>query len=157
MPHAMNIYTGSECLGDPGPGGYAVIIDHKQHVHTLAGRATNTTPQRLELLAIAEAVKAIPDGSTATVHMESPTLTNLITTNWNDPQLPKSWTTPETRHTNNHDLWKEIIRQSRGKFLSWAHTPPPCTNQHARACRKTALKQAHQARNDLIQIQLHQN
>lgn len=150
MTNTIEVYTISRCLANPGPGGYAVVIDQSGRTQHLAGRDTNTNPHRLRLLAIAEALRAIPKGTTATLHLDSPLLVKLLTSGWPQRLKERGWLGPNGRQTPNRDLWKEILQASKGKFLSWTH---PAPNQHAVKCRAAAAIQAQKARSDLEEIQ----
>ena len=157
MLHTINIYTASQCQGNPGPGGYAIIIDHNHRVQHLAGRDTSTTPRQVELLAVAEAIKAIPEGSAATIHLDSSDLFNLVTSTFPPQQTAQSWIAPGERNTPDHILWKDIIKESKGKSISWLNVQQTQANHHTRDCRNTALEQARRAQKDLVEIQLHSN
>ena len=147
----FNIYTGSKCLGNPGPGGYAVTIHRTGDVQHLAGRDTSTTPQRLELMALAEALKAVPRRATATIHLASSILLNILNSHRRQrPSIPQ-----DGPYSSHPDLWTTILQASNGKTISWALISAPPANTNAAPCRRAAAEQAQRAKQDLSDIRPH--
>ena len=59
----ITIYTDGSCLGNPGPGGWAAVIDDNGAKRSLSGKEDNTTNNRMEILAAIEGLQAVPAGS----------------------------------------------------------------------------------------------
>ena len=55
----IEVYTDGSCLGNPGPGGWAVILVHGDHERVLTGSEAHTTNNRMELQAVLEAMRAL--------------------------------------------------------------------------------------------------
>ena len=144
MTTETNVYTASDCMGNPGPGGYAAMIQQPNRVQHLAGRDTHTDPERLQLLAAAEALKAIPPHAVVTIHTESPQLADAMR------RVQKG----EVR-TPDNELWGDIRTHSGTKTIRWEHTPPN-KSPEMRSCRRTAKQQARKAKEDLREIKNHQ-
>ena len=67
----INIYTDGACQGNPGPGGWAAIVEQDGGSMELSGREEKTTNNRMEVLAAIEGLEAIPEGSSVTLHSDS--------------------------------------------------------------------------------------
>ena len=146
----ITIYTATEYLSIPGPGGYAAIIGHQHRVQKLAGRDTNAEPERLPLLAILEALQTIPDGSTVTVYSAMALIPDLINNGWLEEQAQPDWP------TSNQDLWHQLRQETNKKAITWAHFDPhddPQGSRPSTACLKAARRQARKAATDLSEIQ----
>ena len=78
----INIYTDGACMGNPGPGGWAAIIDGGDGRRELKGRDERTTNNRMEILAAIKGLEDTPPGAEVTVHSDSQYLVYTMTRNW---------------------------------------------------------------------------
>ena len=153
MNQTATIHTGSMCLDNPGPGGFASILRQGRQIQQIAGRDTNTTPQRAEMMAIVEALHNIPEGHTATVHSASSVIVHTMTQNWRREWSDSDWATPEGRMILDHDLWQDLIKACQSRHIAWVHLDPESPNHDLQSCLETAEQQARRAKQDLLQIQ----
>ena len=72
----INIYTDGACQGNPGPGGWAAIVEQDGGSMELSGREVKTTNNRMEVLAAIKGLEGTPDGSSVTLHSDSRYLVN---------------------------------------------------------------------------------
>ncbi len=101
----IHIYTDGSCIGNPGPGGWAVIIEDDGRRDELYGREGNTTNNRMEILAAVRGLEVTSEGSEVTVYSDSRYLINTITKNWK-------------RNVNN-DLWTILDEELSKRKVSW--------------------------------------
>jgi len=98
------IYTDGSALGNPGPGGYGIVLKHAGHIKELSGGFRRTTNNRMEILAAVMALKALKRPSRVTLYSDSQYLTNAINKGW-----AKRWRANEIEfvwlrgHTGNPD------------------------------------------------------
>ena len=98
---SVTIYTDGACSGNPGVGGYGAIITCKGKEHIVKGSCPETTTNnRMEIMAIIEAVKALKKPCEITIHTDSQ---YVCTSTSHD----KKWLTSESRP--NRDLWIQLI------------------------------------------------
>ncbi|MCL4267260.1 MAG: ribonuclease HI [Anaerolineae bacterium] len=73
------LYTDGSCLGNPGPGGYAAILQARSHEKVLTGGAAHTTNNRMELTAVIEGLKALTRRCRVTVVTDSQYVVAILT------------------------------------------------------------------------------
>lgn len=107
MPYI--IYTDGACSGNPGPGGWGLILaDPSGHVLERGGGAADTTNNRMELIAIIESLKLLKEPSKE-VHIYSDSSYSLKgITQWRAGWIKKNWVTSAGKPVANVDLWKAL-------------------------------------------------
>jgi ribonuclease HI len=116
VPPATVVYTDGACSGNPGPGGWAWAVPRGRYA---SGAMARTTNQRMEIMAVLEAVKAL-DGPLEVVS-DSTYVINCFRDRWWEGWLQKNWTNSQKRPVVNRDLWEpliEIVRQ-HGITFRW--------------------------------------
>ena len=114
----FNIYTDGACRGNPGPGGWGVLMRFGDNEKELWGGEHNTTNNRMELTAAIEALKALKRGSLVTLTTDSQYVRNGITqwiTNWKI----KGWRTANKQQVKNQDLWQQLDELSQYHDITW--------------------------------------
>lgn len=69
--YEISVYTDGACSGNPGPGGWAAVLNYRGHQKVISGCDAHTTNNRMELTAVLEAVKALKKQSHVTIHTDS--------------------------------------------------------------------------------------
>lgn len=101
----INIYTDGAAQGNPGPGGYGVIMKYKDHVKELSEGFRLTTNNRMELLAVIKGLEAIKkEGIPVTIYSDSEYVVNAVEKGW-----LWSWEQKDFKKKANADLWKRYI------------------------------------------------
>ena len=101
----INIYTDGACQDNPGPGGWAAIIEQDGQSRELAGREERTTNNRMEVTAAIKGLEATPEGSSVTLHSDSRYLVNTMTRGW--------------KRNVNTDLWERLDALVAGREVKW--------------------------------------
>jgi ribonuclease HI len=102
------IYTDGSSLGNPGPGGYGVVLKFGTKRKELSGGFYKTTNNRMELLAIIEALKALKRSDLdIIIHSDSQYVINAVTKGW-----VYDWAKKDFKKKKNADLWKEFLKIS---------------------------------------------
>ena len=114
----LDIYTDGACSGNPGPGGWGVLIRRGAAEEPLCGGAAETTNNRMELQAAIEALKVVPVGGTATVHTDSSYVRDGITS-WIKKWKAGGWLTSARKPVRNRDLWQELDELGNGRRIDW--------------------------------------
>ena len=105
MPEQIHIYTDGSCQVNPGPGGWAAIIEEGGQKRELAGHKDGTTNNRMEVTAAIKGLEATPEGSDVTIHSDSQYLVNTMTRNW--------------KRNANQDLWTGLDALVRVRRVKW--------------------------------------
>ena len=105
MPNKITIYTDGAASGNPGPGGYGIILKSGKHYKELSQGYRLTTNNRMELLAVIVALEAIKvEGSKVNVYTDSRYVCDAVEKGW-----LKEWEKKNFKKKKNIDLWKRFL------------------------------------------------
>jgi ribonuclease HI len=114
----VEIWTDGGCKPNPGPGGWAVILKFKGTVKELSGGEMETTNNRMELTAAAEALGALTRPCSVVLHTDSEYLKNGIT-RWHTGWVRKNWRNAAGDPVKNMDLWQRILDAAKPHCIEW--------------------------------------
>ncbi len=114
------LYADGACSGNPGPGGWAVILKHPTSgkAKRLSGGQPATTNNRMELTAVIKGLESIPKPSSVTVITDSQYLVKGMT-EWMDNWLAKNWKTASKKPVKNVELWQRLLELSGKHQIDW--------------------------------------
>lgn len=105
----VTLFTDGACLGNPGPGGWAVIIEESGHRRELSGGWAGTTNNRMELKAVIEGLKDLPHSQRVHVVTDSRYIHDALVQGWLQRWQKNGWKTASKSPVKNQDLWKELV------------------------------------------------
>jgi ribonuclease HI len=105
----ITIYTDGSAIGNPGPGGYGVVLRCGEHIRELAGGFRRTTNNRMEILAAIEGLRALKEPCTVTLYSDSQYLVNAIDKGWVKRWQSKGWMRTKNERALNVDLWLRLL------------------------------------------------
>lgn len=103
------IYTDGACLGNPGPGGYGVVLIYGRHRKELSGGFRLTTNNRMELSAAIAGLKVLKSPCIVTLHTDSQYLVNAMTRGWALKWRGQGWMRTKKDRAQNPDLWEQML------------------------------------------------
>ncbi|MDR0927721.1 MAG: ribonuclease HI [Ignavibacteria bacterium] len=104
------IYTDGSSLGNPGKGGWAAILSTQGKTLELSGGFRNTTNNRMELLAVINALAALKtECSNVTLYTDSQLIVNAINKGWLKNWESKGWKKADRKPVLNIDLWQQFL------------------------------------------------
>jgi len=112
------VHTDGACSGNPGPGGWAAILEYDGREKELFGGAPATTNNRMELTAAIEALKALKGSLVVELHTDSVYLRDGIT-KWIHGWKRNGWKTSDRKPVKNADLWQELERLAESHEIDW--------------------------------------
>jgi ribonuclease HI len=112
------IYTDGACSGNPGPGGWGVLMQFGEHEKELKGGETSTTNNRMELLAAIEALEALKRPCHIDLHTDSTYLRDGIT-KWIVNWKRNGWKTAAKKPVKNVDLWLRLEAAIARHQINW--------------------------------------
>jgi len=112
------IYTDGACSGNPGPGGWGVVLRWNGTEKELHGGDPQTTNNRMELMAAIRALEALKRPSRVQLHTDSTYLLNGIT-KWITAWQRNGWRTSARKPVKNEDLWRRLVEAMNGHEVSW--------------------------------------
>ena len=112
------IYTDGACSGNPGPGGWGVVLRWNGTEKELHGGEPQTTNNRMELMAAIQALEALNRPSRVQLYTDSVYLLNGIT-KWVAGWQSNGWRTSAKKPVKNEDLWRRLIDAKNGHDVNW--------------------------------------
>ena len=143
MAAEVDAFTDGACLGNPGPGGWGVLLRAGGTEKELSGAEADTTNNRMELTAAIRALEALGAGTRVRVHTDSTYVKNGIT-EWIGRWKQNRWRTAARKPVANVDLWQrlEAVAADRGVTWHWVrgHSGHP-ENERADALALAAARE----------------
>ena len=107
MKH-VDIFTDGACSGNPGPGGYGIIMKYKETVKELSGGAAQTTNNRMEMTAVITALETLKEPCEVTLYSDSKYVIDSVTKGWVYNWEKKNWKRG-SEPVPNTELWKQLL------------------------------------------------
>ena len=114
----IEIFTDGACRGNPGPGGWGVLLRAGKHEKELWGGEAHTTNNRMEMTAVIEALKALKKPSDVVLTTDSQYVRKGIT-EWIEGWKRKNWKTAAKKPVKNVELWQEIDALAANHQIDW--------------------------------------
>ncbi len=111
-------YTDGACSGNPGPGGWGVVVQANGKVHELNGGEVATTNNRMELTACIECLKTVPREFALTVRTDSRYVQDGISL-WIKGWKKNGWKTANKASVKNIDLWQALDALAQDRSIKW--------------------------------------
>jgi ribonuclease HI len=106
---AVTIHTDGACLGNPGPGGFGAVLAFGDTKREISGGFRLTTNNRMELLAVIEALTSLTRPCAVTLVTDSRYVHDAIEKRWLASWQKKGWVNAEKKPVKNQDLWRRLI------------------------------------------------
>ncbi|MFT8611448.1 MAG: ribonuclease HI [Gluconobacter oxydans] len=114
----VEIWTDGGCKPNPGPGGWGALLVCRGQEKELLGGDPETTNNRMELTAAAEALEALKRPCIVTLHTDSEYLRNGIT-RWHTGWVRRKWRNAAGDPVANMDLWQRILEAAKPHEIDW--------------------------------------
>ncbi len=145
LPKAV-IYTDGACLGNPGPGGWAVVVKKQDEYREFWGGEKYTTNNRMELRAVIEGLKSLKKPHKVILITDSKYIYNAINEKWLEKWKKNKWVTSSNTPVKNKDLWEKLIELFNIHKVNVKWTPAHRGNLGNERCDFLAKKAAEQNR-----------
>ncbi len=106
----VELYTDGACSGNPGPGGWGVVLRYNGHEKELNGGEEETTNNRMELMAAIKGLEALKHKCRVELYTDSKYVMDGIT-KWIDGWKKNGWKTANKKPVKNQDLWQLLDKQ----------------------------------------------
>lgn len=116
----VEIYTDGACKGNPGPGGWGVLLQSGATRKELYGGESSTTNNRMELMAVIQALEALKRPCAVTLYLDSQYVLKGIT-EWLPGWKAKGWRTASKQPVKNQELWQRLdaLLAQGGHAVDW--------------------------------------
>ena len=118
MTKTIEIYTDGACRGNPGPGGWGVLMIAGLHRKTMHGGEHETTNNRMEMMAAIEALNALNSASSVTLNIDSKYVMDGIN-EWMPNWKKRGWKTAKKKSVKNQDLWEALDAAVQRHKIKW--------------------------------------
>ena len=112
------VHTDGACSGNPGPGGWGVILDYNGTRKELSGGEAQTTNNRMELMAAISALEALTRPCAVEMHVDSQYVKDGIT-KWIHGWKKNGWKTADKKPVKNAELWQRLDDALKLHKVSW--------------------------------------
>ncbi len=115
---AVEVYADGACRGNPGPGGWGVLLRAGGRERELHGGEAQTTNNRMELTAVIRALEALEARSRVRLYTDSQYVQKGIT-EWIHDWKRRGWRTADKKPVKNQDLWARLDELARAHEVEW--------------------------------------
>ncbi len=105
----IEIFTDGACSGNPGPGGWGVVLRYNGHEKELSGGEKATTNNRMELTAVIEGLSALKEPCKVRLVTDSKYVADGITKGWAESWRRNNWRKADKKPALNPDLWEKLL------------------------------------------------
>jgi len=115
---SVSAFTDGACSGNPGPGGWGVVLRSGEHEREIYGGGIETTNNRMELTAAIEALQALRESCQVELTTDSTYVKDGIT-RWLQKWKINGWKTAAKKPVKNQDLWEQLEVQTARHVVQW--------------------------------------
>lgn len=137
----VKIYTDGACSQNPGPGGWAFIIKFNEHVLEKSGAKEKTTNNRMELLGVINALKALKIPCEAEIYTDSKYVVDSIEKGWVFRWQQNNWMKNKKEKALNKDLWEELLHLLKKHKTKFIWIKGHANNEENERCDKLAVSE----------------
>lgn len=127
--HEVDIYTDGACSGNPGPGGWGVVLRTADKEKELCGGESVTTNQRMELKAAIEGLRALRQPCRVKLYSDSAYLIRAFQDGWLARWRQNGWQTKNKGEVKNKELWQELLSAAASHQIQWIKVKGHSDNQ----------------------------
>ena len=114
----VEMFTDGACSGNPGPGGWGVLLRCRGHEKTLCGGEPHTTNNRMEMMAAIKGLEALSRSSQVCLTTDSTYVKNGLT-QWLPNWKRRNWMTKDKKPVKNKDLWQRLDALAAAHDIEW--------------------------------------
>ena len=110
MEKQVTIYTDGACSGNPGPGGWGVVLKYGEHRKELSGGEQHTTNNRMELTAVIKSLELLKEPCTVELYSDSKYVIDALEKGWARGWRARGWVKSDKKPALNPDLWEALLQ-----------------------------------------------
>ncbi|EKO3565908.1 ribonuclease HI [Vibrio metschnikovii] len=152
MNKQVEIFTDGSCLGNPGPGGYGVVLRYKKTEKTLSKGYRLTTNNRMEMLAAVIALQSLKEPCDVILTTDSQYVRQGIT-QWIHNWKQRGWKTADKKPVKNADLWQALEKETARHQVDWRWVKGHAGHRENEMCDQLARSAAENPTEDDVGYQ----
>jgi ribonuclease HI len=142
MGTSVTLHTDGSCLQNPGPGGWAAVLQWNDNQKELSGAVPDTTNNRMELMAVIQGLNALSRPMTVELFTDSKYVMNGVT-DWMANWKRNGWKTAAKKPVANQDLWQQLDAALTPHQVNWhwvkGHSGEPLNERCDELARAAAM------------------
>ena len=144
----VTIYTDGGCLGNPGPGGYGIVLLCDGHRKELSGGYRLTTNNRMELMGAIIALESLKERCNVTLYTDSKYVVDAMMLGWAAKWKANDWKRNKNDRALNPDLWERLLAVSRKHNVEFVWVKGHAGNRENERCDRLSKMAAMQSDQD---------
>ncbi len=140
----VNIYTDGACSGNPGPGGWGAILEYNGLEKELSGGEIQTTNNRMELLAVIEALKSLKEPCEVSLYSDSSYVVRAVSEGWALKWQANGWMRNSKEPALNADLWEALLSLLKTHKVEFIWVRGHADNERNNRCDALAVRESRQ-------------
>lgn len=135
----VDVYTDGACSGNPGIGGYCAILVYNSVERIISGNESDTTNNRMELLAAIKGLEALKEPCLVNLYSDSQYLVDAFNKDWISEWIERGWKTAGKTPVKNVDLWEKLITLTKIHRVEFIKVKGHSDNEYNNKCDKIAV------------------
>jgi ribonuclease HI len=152
MSDQVDIYTDGACSGNPGPGGWAAILESRGVEKEISGGEASTTNNRMELRAAIEALSCLKKPCQVRLFSDSSYLVSAFNQGWLLNWQRNGWKNAAGDPVSNPDLWQALLTAAKPHQIEWIKVRGHADDERNTRCDRLAVAQIRKWRQDLPDV-----
>jgi len=136
------LYTDGACSGNPGPGGWGVILSYNGTEKELSGGESNTTNNRMELTAVIEGLSALKESCIVELYSDSKYVIDALEKGWAWGWKKKGWIKSDKKPALNPDLWEKLLALTMRHEMRYHWVKGHADNPYNNRCDQIAVAES---------------
>jgi ribonuclease HI len=135
----VEIYTDGACSGNPGPGGWGVILRYNGKEKELSGGEAQTTNNRMELTGVISALEALKEPCVVELYSDSKYVIDALEKGWARSWRERGWKRADKKPALNPDLWETLLALTEKHEMRYHWVKGHADNEFNNRCDKLAV------------------
>ena len=135
----VTVYTDGACSGNPGPGGWASILEYGGQEKMISGGEASTTNNRMELTAVIRALQALKEPCIVELYSDSKYVIDALEKGWAVSWQAKGWRKADKKPALNPDLWQILLDLCQIHTLHYHWVKGHAENEKNNRCDQQAV------------------
>ena len=137
------LYTDGACSGNPGPGGWAAILEYNGTEKMISGGEESTTNNRMELTAVIQALLALKEPCVVELYSDSKYVIDALEKGWLYGWQKKGWVKSDKKPALNVDLWEQLLPLIDRHQVHYHWVKGHASNAKNNRCDELAVAESH--------------
>ena len=142
MMKSVTIYTDGACSGNPGPGGWGVVLLYGTHRRELSGGHPSTTNNRMELTAVISALSALKEPCRVDLYSDSRYVIDALQKGWAVKWKRNGWMRNKSDPALNPDLWETLLSLTQTHDVTYHWVKGHASNPENNRCDQLAVAES---------------